>query len=162
MQDLIRWPKREVVFRRKQHKPKPGKWLQFEESCVEAILTSLQVSMGLERGGQCRLLRDSQAGAEGSSSEEEAQPLQGPPWRRRRWEWSLRKGLWQHCIAWVGWEIERLTWRKQAVQRMQLTHRWEGWCLEDEGERNLFKDSGLGDSYLREGGYQRWYFEPKG
>ena len=62
--------KREVVFRRKQHKPKPGKWPQFEESCVEAVLTSLQVSMGLERGGQHRLLRDPEAGAEGSFSGE--------------------------------------------------------------------------------------------
>lgn len=62
--------KREVVFRRQQHKSKLVKWLQFEESCVEAVLTSLQVSMGLERGGQHQLLRDPKAGAEGSFSGE--------------------------------------------------------------------------------------------
>lgn len=159
MQDLIRWSKREVVFRMKQHKPKPGKWLQFEESCVEAILTSgfygawargpAPVAEGPTGWSRGVLFWGGGSNPPGTSLEEEALRV------------VLEEGALTalHSVGWVG---DRLTWRKQAVQLMQLTHGWEGWCLEEEDERNLFKDSGLGDSYLREGGYQRWYFEPTG
>lgn len=81
------------------------KWLQFEESCVEAILTSLQVSMGIEWGGQRRCWGTHRLEQRGPSGEGRSKPSRGLPGGGGAGEWSLRKGLWQRCTAWVGWEI---------------------------------------------------------